>query len=291
MTDRITARTRLVVLLGWPARHSLSPVLHNAAFRELDLDLVYLAMPTPPERLETVVAALGAVEVLGANVTVPHKEAVIELCDRLTEEAQVVGAVNTLLWDADGLVGDNTDALGLGHVLHDDLGVEGTIAAVVLGTGGAARACAVALGRIGADVTFVGRRPEAAARLATVAQREGAARTGAVDLGDLGTVTAVVSGCDLVVNATPLGLDGEPLPDPFMALHAGQIAYDLVYRPPETPFLVAAKEAGADAHHGLGMLVAQAAESFRRWTGNDAPAATMSAAGLAALVGEERADG
>lgn len=286
MTDRITARTRLVGLLGWPARHSLSPILHNAAFRELDLDLVYLAMPTPPDRLEEVVRALGAVEVLGANVTVPHKERVTDLCDRLTDEARVVGAVNTLLWDGDGLVGDNTDALGLGHVLRDDLGLDGRIAAVVLGTGGAARACAVALSRTGSSVTFVGRRPEAAERLAALAADLGAGGVGSVDLADLDAVGRAVSRADLVVNATPLGLEEEALPEPFMMLHEGQIAYDLVYRPPETPFLIAAKQGGAEAHHGLGMLVAQAAESFRRWTGHEAPTATMSAAGLAALVGE-----
>lgn len=289
MTARITAHTRLVGLLGWPVRHSLSPVLHNAAFRELDLDLVYLALPTPPDRLEAVVGSLGAMEVPGANVTVPHKESVTDLCDRLTDEARVVGAVNTLLWDADGLVGDNTDALGLGHVLSDDLGIDGRITAVVLGTGGAARACAVALGRVGAGVTFVGRRPDAARRLAGVAADQGATGTAGVDLDDTGAVSPAVSRADLVVNATPLGLEHEDLPAPFMSLHEGQIAYDLVYRPPETPFLVAAKRSGAEAHHGLGMLVAQAAESFRRWTGHDAPIATMSAAGLAALVGGDRA--
>lgn len=287
MKGRITARTRLVGLLGWPVRHSLSPVLHNAAFRDLDLDLVYLALPTPPDRLATIVEALGAVEVLGANVTVPHKESVIGLCDRLTEEAQVVGAVNTLLWDGDGLVGDNTDALGLGRVLRDDLGIERAVRAVVLGTGGASRACAVALGRAGAEVTFVGRRPEAASRVASLASEVGAARTAGIDLADDAPVRQAVSAADLLVNATPLGLEGEELPAPFMELREGQIAYDLVYRPPETPFLVAAKRTGADAHHGLGMLVAQAAESFRRWTGHDAPTATMSAAGLAALVGED----
>jgi hypothetical protein len=112
------ASTRPVAVLGWPVRHSLSPVLHNAAFAELDLDLVYLALPVPPERLAEVVAALGTVEALGANVTVPHKVAVADLCDVLTEEARLIGAVNTLHFTDDGLVGDNTDATGLRDALE-----------------------------------------------------------------------------------------------------------------------------------------------------------------------------
>src|SRR5690606_36536468 len=107
-----TAATRPVVLLCWPARHSLSPVIHNAAFREHDLDLVYLVAPTPPERLLEVVDTLGTIGVIGANVTVPHKRAVLERCDALTDEAELIGAVNTLSWTSDGLVGDNTDATG-----------------------------------------------------------------------------------------------------------------------------------------------------------------------------------
>ena len=278
------ATTRLVALLGWPARHSLSPLMHNAAFREQDLDLVYLALPTPPDALAGVVDTLGLVEAAGANVTVPHKETVIAHCDRLTEEARLVGAVNTLTWGGDGLVGDNTDAIGLREVLRDELGVPSTAATVVLGTGGAARACAVALGRLGLPVTFVGRRPQAAAELAELATETGAEASAAVDLADTSAVSEAVASATLVVNATPLGMDGERLPEAFHALRAGQIAYDLVYAPPDTPFLRDAEEAGAETAHGVGLLVAQAAASYRRWTGHDAPVAIMSAAALAAIT-------
>ncbi len=279
-----TATTRLVALLGWPARHSLSPLIHNAAFREQELDLVYLALPTPPEALAEVVDALGQVEAVGANVTVPHKRAVVALCDRLTEEARLVGAVNTLTWGGDGLVGDNTDAIGLLEVLRDELGVPTGAATVVLGTGGAARACAVALGRLGLPVTFVGRRPEAAGDLADLATEAGAGASAAVDLADTAAVEDSVAAATLIVNATPLGMDGERLPEAFHALRPGQIAYDLVYAPPDTSFLRDAEDAGAETAHGLGMLVAQAAASYRRWTGHDAPVATMSAVALAALT-------
>lgn len=279
-----TAATRLVALLGWPVRHSLSPVMHNAAFREQGLDLVYLALPVPPVDLGRVVDGLAAVEAVGANVTVPHKQAIVERCDGLTREAELVGAVNTLWWTSDGLLGDNTDAAGLAPVLAEDVGVRAGDAVVVLGTGGAARAAVVALGRLGTEVTVVGRRPDAAQDLAEVAARAGAGPVDGLELAGGDWVVAAVRRARLVVNATPLGMAGEALPAPFMDLHAGQAAYDLVYNPPETPFLAAARAGGADAHHGLGMLVAQAAASYRRWTGQDAPQATMSAAALGALA-------
>ena len=278
-----TASTRPVALLGWPVRHSLSPVMHNAGFDEQGLDLVYLALPTPPDQLHRVVDVLAAVEAVGANVTVPHKERTLEFCDLVTEEAELVGAVNTLAWTPDGLLGDNTDAVGLAQVLRDEVGIGPGTRAVVLGTGGAARAVAVALGRVGAEATFVGRRPDAAQTLAEIAATCGSPGYDAVDLAEDDWVSQAVTGADLVVNATPLGMRGESLPAPFQQLHEGQVAYDLVYNPPDTPFLTAARAAGAGAHHGLGMLVAQAAASYERWTGQPAPRGTMSAVATAAL--------
>lgn len=274
----------MVALLGWPAAHSLSPVMHNAAFREQGLDLVYLALPTRPEDLSGVVAALGATGAVGANVTVPHKRAVVAACDVLTAEAELVGAVNTLSWTADGLVGDNTDASGLQTVLAEDVGVRTGDRAVLLGTGGAARAVAVALGRLGTDVTVIGRRVDAAEEVSELAERAGAREVDALDLAAVADVAVAVRSARVLVNATPLGMAGERLPDPFHSLEVGQIAYDLVYSPPNTPFLLSAAERGVDHHHGLGMLVGQAAAAYRRWTGIEAPAATMSAAAMAALL-------
>jgi shikimate dehydrogenase len=278
-----TAATRPVVLLGWPARHSLSPALHNAAFREQGLDLVYLAFPVPPEDLAGVVAALGAVGAVGANVTVPHKVAVGELCDQLTDEAELIGAVNTLAWGTDGLVGDNTDAAGLADAVLADGAAERGQPWTVLGTGGSARAVAVAAARLGCPLTVVGRRRPAAEELAALARRAGGPRADAIDVTDLDATTAAVTGARTVVNATPLGMAGERLPAPFQALRPGQDAYDLVYGRP-TPFLTAARDAGAGAHHGLGMLVGQAAASYRRWTGQDAPVDVMSAVAAASLA-------
>lgn len=278
-----TATTRPVVLLGWPARHSLSPVLHNAAFVEHDLDLVYLVWPTPPARLLETVTALGGAGAVGANVTVPHKVAVVDACDELTDEARLIGAVNTLTWTADGLLGDNTDALGLADALLADAAAERGGSWVVLGTGGAARSVAVAAGRLGCPLTVVGRDGQAADALARLARRAGAPDAHALDVADEVAVTGAVRAARTVLNATPLGMDGERLPAPFHQLGSGQDAYDLVYSPPRTPFLADAAAGGAGAHHGLGMLVGQAAVSYRRWTGREAPMATMSAAAVAAL--------
>jgi shikimate dehydrogenase len=278
-----TASTRPVVLLGWPARHSLSPVLHNAAFAEHGLDLVYLAAPVPPERLLTTVEVLGTIGAVGANVTVPHKVAVREACDRLTDEAELVGAVNTLVWRSDGLLGDNTDAVGLAEAVVADGAAERGEPWTVLGTGGAARSVAVAAGRLGCPLAVVGRRVDAAAELAELARRAGSPTAAAVDLEDGAATRRAVGAARTVLNATPLGMQGEPLPDPFQTLRPGQHAYDLVYGR-RTPFLAAARTAGAGAHPGLGMLVGQAAASYERWTGQRAPSDVMSAAAAAALT-------
>lgn len=280
-----TAATRPVFLLGWPARHSLSPVLHNAAFRAAGLDLVYLAAPVPPDRVLAVVAALRAMEAVGANVTVPHKRAVLPACDHLTEEAQLIGAVNTLHVTDEGLTGDNTDARGLVRALGQDVDrVEGA-AFVLLGTGGAARAAAVAIGRLGGSVHVVGRRLDATRDIAELARRAGAGDAEVVVLGssDEASLATATATARVVVNATPLGMQGEALPAPMMHLDPGQVAYDLVYDPAPTPFLAAAAERGVTAVHGLSMLVGQAAVSFERWTGRPAPRVVMWEAATRAL--------
>ena len=287
--ERVTAATLPtdlggddVVLLGHPVGHSRSPAMHTAAAAELGLPLRYRALDVAPEDLTGVVEALGAAGVRGANVTVPHKRAVVDACDVLTDEARLVGAVNTLTWDRteEGrtvLEGHNTDTVGLAAALAEDVGTLVDVPVLLVGTGGAARAAAVALVRSGATVTVAGRDPRGRAGVldvvATVDVAGGAAR-GDVDLHDEAALARAVAGATLVVNATSLGLDGEHLPAPLEALRADQVAYDLVYGR-ETPFLAAARTAGAAAHDGLGMLVHQAAAAFTRWTGAVAPVAVM----------------
>jgi shikimate dehydrogenase len=259
--------------------------MHNAAFSALGLPFVYRAIDVAPRLVEAGVRALERAGVVGGNVTVPHKLAVAGLCDRLTAEAQLVGAVNTFWWEAGdpgsrALVGDNTDAQGLERALREDLGLPvdgeamGGRTALLVGTGGAARAAAVALGRLGATVTVAGRDLGRAGEVARLAQPSAAT---VVDLAATEELGNTVAAADLVVNATSLGLAGEHLPTELERLRPDQVAYDLVYGP-ATPFLLAARAAGAAAHGGEGMLLHQAAIAFERWTGVGAPLEVMRAA-------------
>lgn len=267
----MTARTRLACLLGHPVAHSRSPEIHNAAFAATGFDAVYLAFDVVPAAVGSAVGGLRALRLLGANVTVPHKRAALGLADERTPEAAAVGAANTLFWDGDRLVADNTDASGLGTVLERDVGLAAGDAVALLGAGGAARAAAVALGRVGASVRVVARRRAAAEEVASVAAEKGAADAAAATFDE-----PVGPPPRLVLNATPLGWHGEALPAPFLRFTPDQVALDLVYGV-DTPFLTAARAAGARGIDGLGMLVAQAGASFERWTGLPAPLDAMTA--------------
>jgi shikimate dehydrogenase len=254
------AATGLLAVLGHPVSHSLSPVLHNAALAAAGLDLAYVAVDVAPRRLDDALAGLAALGFVGCNVTVPHKQAVLAACTTLDAEAEAVGAVNTLVVGPDGLHGTNTDTTGFLAALPSDLATD---AALVFGAGGAARAVVFALARRGWDVVVAARRPAQSAAIARDFARVGGVVRG-VGLDDL---DGAVAAAGMVVNATPLGLHHEVLPPPLMALRADQVAHDLVYNPPDTPFLVAARDRGALAIDGLGMLVGQAAAAFELWTG------------------------
>lgn len=258
----VTAATRLVALLGSPVAHSLSPQIHASAFAARGVDAVYLAFDVTPDQVPAAILGLGALGALGANVTVPHKRAALDLADEVTPEAGAVGAANMLSWRDRRLIADNTDAAGLEQVLARDAGLQRGDGVVLFGAGGAALACGVAFGRCGTRVEVVARDREAARRVEERVVASG------------GTV-GLVPEPRLVVNATPLGLHGEELPARFMTLRADQVALDLLYGPKPTPFLSTAAAAGARAVDGLGLLVAQAALSFERWTGLQAPIAVM----------------
>jgi shikimate dehydrogenase len=199
-------------------------------------------------------------------VTVPHKLAAHAACDELSGVAAATGAVNTLWWDDGRLHGDNTDVSGFGRVL-DAAGGDEPVAgpAVVLGTGGAARAVVVALDRAGHAVTVIGRSPDAAERVA------GLAGGAAVDLADEQAVAAAVAAAGTVVNATPLGMHGERLPAPFHDLRPDQVLHDLVYAEEATPVVADARARGATTVDGRALLAAQAEDAFRRWTRRSPP--------------------
>jgi shikimate dehydrogenase len=280
-----------VVLLGHPVAHSRSPVMHNAAFARLELPFVYRALDVLPDDVPATLSSLERAGVVGGNVTVPHKLAVKALCDRLTDEAMAVGAVNTFWWEDEAsgsrrLVGDNTDALGLERALREDLGFAPVGQALagqrvlIVGTGGAASAAALAMERLGASIAIAGRDAGRAENIADLL----AVPPDVVLLGSE-RLASEVAAAFLVVNATSLGLSGEMLPEPFMRLSEDQVAYDLVYGDRPTPFLAAAGAAGAMSFGGQGMLLHQAALAFERWTGHRGPIGMM----REALTGKGRA--
>ncbi|MBI3648775.1 MAG: shikimate dehydrogenase [Actinobacteria bacterium] len=275
---RVGGTTRTVGVIGWPVEHSLSPVIHNAAFAALGMDWVYVPMPVPPGELAAGLAGLRPLGFSGANVTMPHKTEVAELVDTLTEDARRLRAVNTVVVEAGGLAGHNTDAPGFGRFLRQDAGFDPSgRTALIFGAGGAARACALALARGGLARLSVALRERArGAPLRAMLEPD------AVEVELVGFEQASSLEADLVVNATPLGVHGEELP--LVPLGPETLVVDLLYRPAITPLQTRAKALGASAFGGLGLLLHQAALSFELWTGREPPLDAMSAAAVAELA-------
>ena len=274
---QVAGTTRVAAVIGHPIRHSISPVIHNAAFRALDLDWVFTAFEVAPGRAPAAVEAARDLGLAGLSVTMPHKADVVRALDRLTPAAQTLGAVNTVLRNgARELVGDNTDGAGFLDALRTDEGFDPAgKRCLVVGAGGTARAVVVALAGAGAaEVVIANRTPSRAEEAAGLAP--GVARPGSTDEAD---------SAELIVNATPQGMAGDlSLPVQAASLGPGQLVVDLVYHPALTPLAEAAREQGAAATNGLGMLIHQAAHAFRLWTGEDPPLEVMSAAAMADLA-------
>jgi shikimate dehydrogenase len=276
--------TRTVGVIGWPVEHSLSPVIHNAGFVALDLPWVYVPLPVRPGELRGALEGLHALGFAGANVTMPHKTEAAELVAKLTDDARRLRAVNTIVVDAEGLGGHNTDAPGFDRFLRRDAGFDPRGRTVLLyGSGGVGRACALALARGGAATIRVAAREPSRIDLGAVVDGL------ATDIVPVPFEEARNVEADLIVNATPLGRTGEELPLP--PLGGGVVVVDLLYYPSTTPLLEAARAAGASAFGGLGLLLHQAALSFELWTGRMAPLEVMSAAALATLSETGRANG
>jgi shikimate dehydrogenase len=266
----------VAAVIGEPVDHSLSPVLHNAAFAALGLDWVYVALPVAAGQVAAAIAGARALSLAGLSVTMPHKAAVAAAMDRLSPTAARLGVVNTVVPRGDELLGDSTDGEGFLAALRGDLGWDPAGRhCLVLGAGGAARAIVLALAQAGAArVSVVARRPDAAEAAAALAGPVGATAS-----------AAAVAGADLIVNATSVGMVEPALPLGVTPdrLGAGQTIVDLIYHPATTPLLDAGRAVGAQVANGLGMLLHQAAAQCRLWTGMDPPLATMSAAVAAAM--------
>lgn len=245
-------------IIGWPLGHSKSPLLHNWGLKECGLPGVYAPWPTEPAKLKAFMAEARARHIRGVSVTIPHKQAVLPYLDGLTERAKAVGAVNTLFWLDGKLLGDNTDVLGIVAPLKPY--AERLKSVLVLGAGGAARAACAALRELGVAEIAVANRTQAKAEalardfnVVAVPWEERAGRR-----------------WDLLVNTTPLGMQGErqdESPWPLDALDKVGLVFDLVYNPIRTKLLGAAKDAGVECISGLAMFLHQGLAQFELWTG------------------------
>ncbi|MET0801616.1 MAG: shikimate dehydrogenase [Actinomycetota bacterium] len=275
----IGGATHVAGVIGWPVAHSLSPAIHNAAFDAAGLDWTYVPLPVAPGAMRAAADGLVALGFRGANVTMPHKTQSAALADELSEDARRLQAVNTFVVVGERLHGHNTDAPGFDRFVRRDAGFDPAgRSALVFGTGGAARAVALALAAGGLGLLSVAAREAARADDLVATVRDLSVEVEVVPFGEAEGLER-----DLVVNATPLGSDGATAP-PIPALHEGVVVVDLLYYPAQTPLQVAARDAGADAFGGLGMLLHQAALSFELWTGGPAPLDVMSAAAVTALA-------
>jgi shikimate dehydrogenase len=281
--------TQQVGLIGWPVEHSVSPAMHNAAFRALGLRWRYTLLPTPPGTLQAMLATVRAQGYRGANLTIPHKRAVMAYLDGVSDGARAMGAVNTLTLRMGRLHGYNTDADGFVRALRQ-VGfdpVEGR-RAVVVGAGGAARAVVYGLLQAGMGEVLVLNRTVTRSRALVSELRglgAGSGRLGALPLSAEALVESARA-ADLLVNATPLGMapDAEGSIWPAeVPVPAHLAVFDLVYNPMQTKLLQQAQDAGAQATGGLEMLVQQGALAFELWTSETPPVDVMRKAAQAAL--------
>jgi shikimate dehydrogenase len=270
-----------LALLGYPLSQTVSPAMQSAALAAAGLEgWTYAALPVPSDRLGEGVRLIRGTDYAGANVTVPHKEAIISLLDGLTPVAHAIGAVNTLLKQDGRLLGHNTDAAGFLADLHAHGVRMGRRPALVLGAGGSARAVIAALAGIGAEMRVLARRRDRAEALCSL---------GAVKVYDwtpLGWLGAS-DDCALIVNTTPVGMFPSWDETPWLAgtpLPPDAFVYDLVYNPPETRLVREARAAGLRADTGLGMLVEQGALAFELWTGRPAARVEMRRAAERSLM-------
>lgn len=273
---RITGKTRLLGVIGWPVEHTRSPGMQAAAIEAAEVDFTYVPLPVAPERVGEAVRGLRALGFRGVNVTVPHKQAVIPFLDTLSPTAQGIGAVNTIVVEEDGtLRGENTDADGALHALEEETGTNVRGASVaVIGAGGAGRAAAFGAAQRGAARVVLLNRTADRARVIAEDLRKVFPQT-RVDVPEAPT-RETLADCSIFLQMTSLGMKpGDALPlDPAL-MPAEAVGLEAVYAPLETPWRKGCQARGMRIVDGLAMLVAQGARSFELWTGRPADTAAM----------------
>ena len=278
---KVKGTTKVVAIFGDPVSHSLSPVIQNAAMEAAGVDMVYVPFHVKGADLGGAVAAVRALGVAGLNVTIPHKEHIIEFLDEVDEDARALGAVNTVVNRAGKLTGYNTDGDGFVRSLTEETGfVPAGKSAVVIGAGGAARGIVAALLKHGTrDIVIANRTVKRAEAIGDEFREsfDGAAIETVCLTGEL--MEPFMNGVDIVINASSLGMEGKDPLDTSMLfldkLSKETVVSDIVYQPLDTDLVMAAEAAGLKAHRGLGMLIHQGAIGFELWTGSEAPLEAM----------------
>ena len=276
----ITGKTQLLGVIGHPVEHSLSPVMHNAAIAHLGLDYVYLPFPIAPENLEVAIAGFAAIGVVGFNVTIPHKQAIMPLLSEITPLAQTIGAVNTVSRQNNKWVGTNTDIEGFIAPLQTTYKQDWSQkVAVILGNGGAARAVVAGCHQLGfAKIHVVGRNVQRLEEFGKSWSDSPISEN--LQVAQWKELSKLIPQANLLVNTTPIGMypkvDESPLSgDEIANLPTGAIAYDLIYIPKPTQFLEQAEKQGAIAIDGLEMLVQQGVAALKIWLQQEIPVEVM----------------
>ena len=287
--QKLNHRIKIYLLIGDPVEQSLSPPIHNAAFKALGLNSVYIALRVPKPMLARVMTGVRAMDIAGLNITVPHKITIIDMIDKIEESAKLVGAMNTIKNVKGKLVGFNTDGEGALQALEQKTGKLTGKKVVLLGAGGAARAIAFSLAKVGAEISIANRTVSRARVLASAIEKRFGVSVKSLGL-SRSELTKVIKQADVLINATTIGMHpnvGQTLVTADM-MHRGLVVNDIVYKPLETRLLREAKRAGAKTVDGLGMLVHQGALSFEIWTGKQAPIKVMEAATRRELGGKNK---
>ncbi|ODS35020.1 MAG: shikimate dehydrogenase [Candidatus Altiarchaeales archaeon WOR_SM1_86-2] len=270
----IDAKTRLLGVIGHPIRHSLSPAMHNAVFKETGLNYVYLAFDVAPENLSSVIECSRALGIAGLNVTIPHKVSVIPLLDRLSREARLIGAVNTVHFTEEGSVGYNTDGVGCVRALRESgIDVKGK-SIFIVGAGGASRAISFQCALEGAELSITNRAEEMymAADLSGDIKDMLGKDVEVVDF-SIGNIKEKLDDADILIHTTPVGMypDVDASIVPAEIIPSDIAVMDIVYNPVETKLLRDAKKRGCKVVDGVGMLTHQGAESLRIWLDIEPP--------------------
>ena len=270
----IKGSTNIVGLIGHPVEHSFSPPMHNAAFEKLGMDYAYVAFDVEPQNLKSAIDGAKSLGIMGLNVTIPHKIEVMQYLDEIDEVAGLIGAVNTI--DFKDMKGYNTDGIGAVRAIEEVTSIKDKNV-VIAGAGGASRAISFYIAKYGASrLTILNRNVEKAQKLASDVSNSGL--IGDVKADSISEIASLLDDADILINTTPVGMHPNVNDKPIAAagdMHEDLVVFDAVYNPNETGFLKEAIKAGAKPVFGIKMLLYQGAESFRIWTGADAPVDAM----------------